>query len=191
MSSRRSTPVSAKKASKPKRLPTTSFLLEIGSEECRADDSAGYGATRRIDGRVVANQRLSHDQIQVFGTPRRLAVLVRGWPTGKRRPCRKRWVLPKPSRLMTRANRPKPPKGLRNHRAWTSANWRPGKRPKACTLRGQTGERVARGNGLDRTLPNLLQRLTFPKTMKWNVSGSGIHGLFVGWSRSWRAGPVL
>ncbi|MHB8416942.1 MAG: glycine--tRNA ligase subunit beta [Myxococcales bacterium] len=55
------------------------LLLELGSEELPAR-FVGPAAAQLRDGllALLAEARLSHGQVELFGTPRRLAVLVRG-----------------------------------------------------------------------------------------------------------------
>jgi len=55
------------------------FLLELGVEELPVQDLDGAMEQLRTNApQMFANSRLSFDDVQVFGTPRRLAVAVRG-----------------------------------------------------------------------------------------------------------------
>ncbi len=56
-----------------------SFLLEIGSEELPSHDvSDALVYLQEATPKFLADLRLSYDKIQVFGTPRRLVILVEG-----------------------------------------------------------------------------------------------------------------
>ena len=173
MSSRRSTPVSAKKASKPKRLPTTSFLLEIGSEELpwQMIRPAMSQLAELMTG-LLANQRLSHDQIQVFGTPRRLAVLVRGL-ANRQTPALQEALGPSKAVAFDAQGQPtKAAEGFAKSQGVDVGELETRETPKGvylCAVKQEKGLPAAMV--LTEHLPNLLQRLTFPKTMKWNVSG--------------------
>ena len=61
--------------------PLSTFLLEIGSEELPADFARqALPQLEQQLRRDLAEARLSHGSVQVFGTPRRLAVLVEDMP---------------------------------------------------------------------------------------------------------------
>ncbi len=173
MSSRRSTPVSAKKASKPKRLPTTSFLLEIGSEELpwQMIQPAMVQLAELMTG-LLANHRLSHDRIQVFGTPRRLAVLVQGL-AARQTPALQEALGPSKAVAFDAQGRPtKAAEGFAKSQGVDVGELETRETSKGvylCAVKREKGLPAA--TVLTAHLPYLLQRLTFPKTMKWNVSG--------------------
>jgi glycyl-tRNA synthetase beta chain len=62
--------------------PALPLLLEIGTEELPSSFvDAALAALPRIVADELANARLSHGEVQALGTPRRLAVLVKGCAT--------------------------------------------------------------------------------------------------------------
>ena len=173
MSSRRSTPVSAKKASKPKRLPTTSFLLEIGSEELpwQMIQPAMVQLAESMTG-LLATHRLSHDRIQAFGTPRRLAVLVQGL-AARQTPALQEALGPSKAVAFDAQGRPtKAAEGFAKSQGVDVGELETRETSKGvylCAVKREKG--LSAATVLTAHLPYLLQRLTFPKTMKWNVSG--------------------
>ena len=57
--------------------PTTSFLLEIGSEELPWQMiQPAMTQLAQLTERLLEDQRLSHGRVRSFGTPRRLSVIV-------------------------------------------------------------------------------------------------------------------
>lgn len=173
MSSRRSTPVSAKKASKPKRPPTTSFLLEIGSEELPWQMiQPAMAQLAELTAGLLANHRLSHDRIRVFGTPRRLAVLVQGL-ANRQTPALQEALGPSKAVAFDAQGRPtKAAEGFAKSQGVDVGELETRETPKGvylCAVKREKG--LPATTVLTEHLPHLLQRLTFPKTMKWNVSG--------------------
>ena len=173
MSSRRSTSVPAKKAPKPKRLPTTSFLLEIGSEELpwQMIRPAMVHLAELMTG-LLANHRLSHNQIQVFGTPRRLAVLVRGL-AARQTPALREALGPSKAVAFDAQGRPtKAAEGFAKSQGVDVGELETRETPKGvylCAVKREKGLPAAKV--FTEHLPGLLQQLTFPKTMRWNASG--------------------
>ena len=173
MSSRRSTPVSAKKASKPKRLPTTSFLLEIGSEELpwQMIQPAMTQLAELMAG-FLANHRLSHDRMRTFGTPRRLAVLVMGL-AAKQTPVVQETLGPSTAVAFDADGHPtKAAEGFAKSQGVAVGELETRETPKGvylCAVKREKGLPAAAV--LTGHLPGLLQQLTFPKTMRWNASG--------------------
>ena len=173
MSSRRSTPVSAKKASKPKRPPTTSFLLEIGSEELpwQVIQPAMAQLAQLMAG-LLETHRLSHDRIRTFGTPRRLAVLVQGL-ANRQPPALQEALGPSKAVAFDAQGRPtKAAEGFAKSQGVDVGELETRETPKGvylCAVKREKG--LPATTVLTEHLPHLLQRLTFPKTMKWNVSG--------------------
>ena len=163
----------AKKASKPKRLPTTSFLLEIGSEELpwQMIQPAMTQLAELTTG-LLANHRLSHDLVRTFGTPRRLAVLVEGLAT-KQTPALQEALGPSKAVAFDAQGRPtKAAEGFAKSQGVDVGELETRETPKGvylCAVKREKGLPAA--TVLTGHLPNLLQRLAFPKTMKWNASG--------------------
>lgn len=173
MSSRRSTPVPAKKAPNPKRLPTTSFLLEIGSEELPwqvIQPAMMQLATLMKD--FLANHRLSHDRIQAFGTPRRLAVLIEGLATMQPSTLRETLGPSKAVAFDAQGHPTKAAEGFAKSQGVGVSELETRDTPKGvylCAVKHENGLPAAKV--LTEHLPHLLPRLTFPKTMRWNASG--------------------
>ena len=173
MSSSRSTPVSAKKASKPKRPPTTSFLLEIGSEELPWQMiQPAMAQLAQLMAGLLETHRLSHDRIRTFGTPRRLAVLVQGL-ANRQTPALREALGPSKSVAFDAQGQPtKAAEGFAKSQGVDVGELETRETPKGvylCAVKREKGLPAA--TVLTEHLPNLLQRLTFPKTMKWNASG--------------------
>ena len=172
MSPRRSTPVSTNNLKK-NPFPTTSFLLEIGSEELpwQVIQPAMTQLAQLLEG-FLADHRLSHDRIRTFGTPRRLAVLVEGLAT------RQTAILQEtlgPSRAVAFDAQGYPTKAAEGFarsqgvdvNALQTRDTQKG--VYLCAVKQDKGLPAA--TVLTGHLPGLLQQLTFPKTMRWNASG--------------------
>src|SRR6185436_20355491 len=55
----------------------TTFVLEIGTEELPpADLDSALAQVKELAPKLLADARLTHGAIRVFGTPRRIALLV-------------------------------------------------------------------------------------------------------------------
>ena len=172
MSSRRPTSVSTK-APKPNRLPPTSFLLEIGSEELpwQMIQPGMTQLAELMDG-FLANHRLSHDRMRTFGTPRRLAVLVEGL-AAKQTPVVQEALGPSKAVAFDAQGHPtKAAEGFAKSQGVDVGELETRETPKGvylCAVKREKGLPAA--TVLTEHLPGLLQQLTFPKTMKWNASG--------------------
>ena len=155
------------------RLPTMSFLLEIGSEELpwQMIQPAMMQLAQLLEG-FLANHRLSHDSLRTFGTPRRLAVLVQGL-AAKQTPVVQETL--GPSKAVAFDAQGHPTKAAQGFAKSQGVDV--GELETRETSKGVYLCAVKREKGLPATtvltehLPGLLQRLTFPKTMKWNASG--------------------
>lgn len=158
---------------KPKRLPTTSFLLEIGSEELpwQMIQPAMAQLAELMTG-LLANHRLSHDRIQTFGAPRRLAVLVQGLAS-RQTPALQETLGPSKAVAFDAQGQPtKAAEGFAKSQGVAVGELETRETPKGvylCAVKRENGLPAAMV--LTEHLPHLLQRLTFPKTMKWNASG--------------------
>ena len=172
MSPRRSPPAST---TNPKRnpLPTTSFLLEIGSEELpwQMVRPAMAQLAQLMEG-FLANHRLSHGQIRTFGTPRRLAVLVRG-VAGKQTSILQETLGPSKAVAFDAQGHPtKAAEGFAKSQGVDVNALETRETAKGvylCAVKQEKGLPAAKV--LTEHLPGLLQQLTFSKTMKWNASG--------------------
>lgn len=162
-----------KKASKPKRLPTTSFLLEIGSEELpwqMIHPAMMQLANLMKD--FLENHRLFHDRIQTFGTPRRLAVLVQGLASKQTSTLREALGPSKAVAFDAQGQPTKAAEGFAKSQGVDVGDLETRETPKGvylCAVKRENGLPAA--TVLTERLPGLLQRLTFPKTMRWNASG--------------------
>ncbi len=150
------------------------LLLEIGTEELPYGDvEAALGQLRELAPKALAEARLSHGDIQVFATPRRLAVLVEG--VAARQPDAETVVKGPP------ANRAYDSGGAPTQAAVGFARGK-GVPVDALEVREMDGGRyvtaVVRETGrpaaqvLAEALPALIGRLQFEKTMRWNESGA-------------------
>lgn len=121
---------------------------------------------------LLANHRLSHDQIRVFGTPRRLAVLVRGL-ANRQTPALQEALGPSKAVAFDAQGQPtKAAEGFAKSQGVDVGELETRETSKGvylCAVKRENGLPAA--TVLTEHLPNLLQRLTFPKTMKWNASG--------------------
>ena len=174
MSSRRSTlnQVSTKDP-KRNRLPTTSFLLEIGSEELpwQMIQPAMTQLAQLLEG-FLANHRLSHDSLRTFGTPRRLAVLVKGL-AAKQTPVLQETLGPSKAVAFDAEGHPtKAAEGFAKSQGVDVGTLETRETPKGvylCAVKREKGSPAAKV--FTEHLPGLLRQLTFSKTMRWNASG--------------------
>ena len=172
MSSRRSTPAST---TNPKRnpFPTTSFLLEIGSEELpwQMIHPAMTQLAELMDG-FLANLRLSHDSIRTFGTPRRVAVLVQGLASRQTSVVQETLGPSKAVAFDAQGHPTKAAEGFAKSQGVAVNALETRETPKGvylCAVKLEKGGPAAKV--LTGHLPGLLQQLAFPKTMRWNTSG--------------------
>jgi glycyl-tRNA synthetase len=148
------------------------LLFEIGTEELPYGDvDSALGQLRELAPTALAEARLSHGDIQVFATPRRLAVLVEG--VAPRQPDAETVVKGPP------ANRAYDSGGAPTPAAVGFARGK-GVSVDALEVREMDGgsyvTAVVRETGrpaaqvLAEVLPALIGRLQFEKTMRWNES---------------------
>lgn len=155
------------------RLPTTSFLLEIGSEELpwQMIQPAMTQLAELMQG-FLAHHRLSHDSIRTFGTPRRLAVVVSGL-AAKQTPALQETLGPSKAVAFDAQGHPtKAAEGFAKSQGVAAGELETRETAKGvylCAVKQEKGLPAA--TVLTGHLPGLLQQLTFPKTMRWNASG--------------------
>ena len=155
------------------RHSTTSFLLEIGSEELpwQMIQPAMTQLSQLMEG-FLAHHRLSHDSLRTFGTPRRLAVLVMGLST-KQTPVVQETLGPSKAVAFDAEGHPtKAAEGFAKSQSVAVGELETRETPKGvylCAVKREKGLPAA--TVLTEHLPGLLQQLTFPKTMRWNASG--------------------
>ncbi|MBI4314748.1 MAG: glycine--tRNA ligase subunit beta, partial [Chloroflexi bacterium] len=145
------------------------LLFEIGTEELPAGDlDAAVGQLRELAPKMLAEARLAHGELRVFGTPRRLAVLAQG--VAPRQPDAERVVKGPPAdRAFDKDGKPTPAalgfakkngvpvEVLEKRDNYVVAVVRETGRPAAEVLR--------------EVLPKLTAAIKFDKTMRWNGSG--------------------
>ncbi|MCC6188110.1 MAG: glycine--tRNA ligase subunit beta [Anaerolineales bacterium] len=149
------------------------LLLEIGTEELPAADlDSAIAQLRELAPRRLAEARLAHGAVQVYGTPRRLALLVED-------------VAPRQADSETLVKGPPANRAYDSGGAPTPAAVgfarSKGVSVGALEVRELDGGRyvtaVVRETGrpapavLAELLPDLIARLRFEKTMRWNASG--------------------
>ncbi len=158
------------------QLPITNpqtLLLEIGTEELpSADLDSALAQLRELAPKLLNEARLSHGPVSVYGTPRRLAVLVA--EVAPRQPDNESVVKGPP------ANRAYDSGGAPTPAAQGFARSK-GVSVDALEVREIDGGRyvtaVVREAGrpapavLAELLPALIGKLQFDKTMRWNASG--------------------
>ena len=172
MPSRRSTPVPAKQP-KRRRLPTMSFLLEIGSEELPWQMiQPAMTQLAELMERFLAHHRLSHGSIRTFGTPRRLAVLVSGL-AARQTSALQETLGPSKAVAFDAQGRPrKAAEGFAKSQGVDVSQLETRETAKGvylCAVKREKG--LPATTVLTEHLPGLLQQLTFSKTMRWNASG--------------------
>ena len=155
------------------RLPTTSFLLEIGSEELpwQMIQPAMTQLAQLLEG-FLANHRLSHDSIRTFGTPRRLAVFVRGLTVKQTSVVQETLGPSKAVAFDAQGHPTKAAQGFAKSQGvgvGTLETRETSKGVYLCAVKREKGLPAAKV--FTEHLPGLLQQLTFPKTMRWNASG--------------------
>ena len=157
-----------------KPLPKTSFLLEIGSEELpwQMIQPAMTQLAQLLEG-FLENHRLSHDRMRTFGTPRRVAVLVEGLATTQTSVLQETLGPSKAVAFDTDGRPTKAAEGFAKSQGVGVNALETRDTPKGvylCAVKQEKGLPAA--TVLTEHLPNLLQQLTFPKTMRWNASGA-------------------
>ena len=149
------------------------LLLEIGTEELpSADLDSALAQLKELAPKLLGEARLTHGAVSVYGTPRRLAVLVAG--VAPRQPDNESVVKGPP------ANRAYDSGGAPTPAAVGFARSK-GVSIDALEVRELDGGRyvtaVVRDVGrpapavLAELLPALIAKLQFDKTMRWNASG--------------------
>ena len=121
---------------------------------------------------LLENHRLFHDRIQTFGTPRRLAVLVQGLASKQTSTLREALGPSKAVAFDAQGQPTKAAEGFAKSQGVDVGDLETRETPKGvylCAVKRENGLPAA--TVLTERLPGLLQRLTFPKTMRWNASG--------------------
>ncbi|MFN8496285.1 MAG: glycine--tRNA ligase subunit beta [Anaerolineae bacterium] len=145
------------------------FVFELGTEELPAADlDVALATLRAAAPKALDEARLAYDSLQIEGTPRRLAVMVKG--LAPRQPDRQVEVFGPPAAAAFKDGQPTQAAigFARSQGAAVEAievREREGKRY-AAVVRSETG-RSAR-EVLAEVLPKLIGGITFGKAMRWN-----------------------
>jgi glycyl-tRNA synthetase len=156
------------------QLPITNnpqtLLFEIGVEELPAGDvDAALGQLRELAPKMLAEARLTHGELKVYGTPRRLAVMAK--ELSPRQPDAERIVRgPAADRAFDKDGKP-----TQAASGFAKKNNVP---VEALEVRDNYVVAVIRETGkpavevLSGLLPQLIAAVKFDKTMRWNASGA-------------------
>ncbi len=163
--------VKAKAVSKP-QPKTVPFLLEIGTEELPSavlpqalEDLANLGQ------RLFADSRLKYESLRTVGTPRRLALLVKGVEPQQASLTQEILGPPVSAALDASGQPTKAALGFAKSQGVSVDQLRIKETPKGAYMavethqRGQSAKRV-----ITEVLPQILSKLAFPKAMRWNAS---------------------
>jgi glycyl-tRNA synthetase len=148
------------------------FLLEIGSEELPADDvPTAVSQLQTLVPNLLDELRISHEGIQIYGTPRRLVVLVRNM-AGRQANLQTELTGPPAERAFDAEGNPtKAAEGFARSRGLAVSDLRVeeigGRRYVVATL-FETGQPSAAV--LAERLGELIAAIKFPKSMRWNAS---------------------
>lgn len=148
---------------------TNDFLLEIGTEEI----PAGYiqpalEAMATMLEKTLADQRVSHGTIKTMGTPRRLTWLIREVADRQKSQTVKITGPPKQAAFDEAGNPTKAALGFARAQGVNVEELQVKQTPRGEYLvlsRRQPG--VATGDMLAGMLPELIQNIPFPKSMRW------------------------
>ncbi len=150
-----------------------SLLLEIGTEELPALDlDAAVEQLRANAPQMLSTSRLSFDDVQVFGTPRRLVVYVRGLTPAQ--PDMERTIKGPPAdRAFDERGQPtKSALGFAKAQEMDVADLQQREydgKNYVVALKTEQGRPAA--EVLAEVLPELIASLRFTKSMRWNASG--------------------
>ncbi|MFO7541015.1 MAG: glycine--tRNA ligase subunit beta [Chloroflexota bacterium] len=146
------------------------FLLEIGSEEMPVDDvTSGVTQLQSLVPRLLRDLRLTHGLVEVFGTPRRLVVLIHNLE-GRQTDLETEVKGPPADRAFTADGRPtKAAIGFARGKGIDVADLRiveeGDKRYVAAVVREEGRPTAA---VLAEMLPELIASIKFQKSMRWN-----------------------
>ena len=155
-------------------VESADLLFEIGSEELPpADVRLGINQLRKGLEERLATERLTYDEIQVTGTPRRLVAFVRA--LSGRQPDQEQWVRG-PAARSAYDDSGKPTRALEGFCRGQ------GVQPDAVEKREdekgveyvyahRKDPGLPAGERLVELLPDLLSGISFPKTMRWGSDG--------------------
>ncbi|RMH07453.1 MAG: glycine--tRNA ligase subunit beta [Nitrospirae bacterium] len=152
---------------------TATLLVEIGTEELPwhmiepALHQLGY-----LFGQVLERERLPHGEIQTFGTPRRLSVLVTDLVAGQAPQSQEVWGPPQAVAFDAHGHPTQAAYGFAKSQGVQVADLVVRETPKGryvCVVKEQPGRRTP--ELMAEAIPQVILGLTFPKAMKWNDTG--------------------
>jgi glycyl-tRNA synthetase beta chain len=159
-------------ATSPERSSRADLLFEIGTEELPAAYLDGAIAQLRDDAqRLLGEAHLDAQSTETFGTPRRLVLLVRGLDATQRHPAEE--IRGPSAQAASRDGKP-------SDALLGFLRSRGGELSQIKTVDTGKGEyvylvkperRTPAASALPGLLATLVQRLRFPKTMRWDASG--------------------
>lgn len=165
---------SQRKRSRPKVTESRrDFVLEIGTEELPYQFIApALRLLQDLTERLLAEQRLAFEALSTAGTPRRLAVEVRGLATGQASAVKEAMGPPKSAAYDSTGQPTKAALGFAASQGVSVSDLEVRRMPKGeylFAVKQETGEPTE--SVLRAQLPHLIQSLSFPKAMKWNETG--------------------
>ncbi|HSE57938.1 MAG TPA: glycine--tRNA ligase subunit beta [Nitrospiraceae bacterium] len=153
--------------------PRRDFVLEIGTEELPYQFIApALRSLQDLTARLLAEQRLAFEAVSTAGTPRRLAVEVRGLATGQASAVKEAMGPPKSAAYDSSGQPTKAALGFAASQGVSVSDLEVRRMPKGeylFAVKQETGEPTE--SVLRAQLPLLIQSLSFPKAMKWNETG--------------------
>lgn len=148
-------------------------MLEIGTEELPYQFIApALRSLQDLTERMLAEQRLAFDSVTTAGTPRRLAVEVRGLATRQASAVKEVMGPPKSAAYDGAGQPTKAALGFAASQGVSVSDLEVRRMPKGeylFAVKQETGEPA--DAALRAQLPQLIQGLSFPKAMKWNDTG--------------------
>ncbi len=145
------------------------FYLEIGTEEIPTSYiQPALEAMRNLVTNYLKDQRISHGEAIVGGTPRRLSLAIRD--VAEKQEARTVEIIgpPKSIAFDANGNPTKAASGFANAQGMDVTDLEVKETPKGeylCVVREELGQPTL--DILQKFLPNMIARIPFPKTMRW------------------------
>ena len=162
----------ANKKSQSSASKTTSFLLEIGTEELPSQFiKPALDSLATLMKHLFHDQRISHGDIQILGTPRRLAVVVNELDPRQSSVNLEVFGPPTSAAYDASGQPTQAAKGFAKAQGLAVEQLQTSETPKGpyvCAVTHQSGKLTK--DVLRENIPQLLQQLSFPKSMRWNVT---------------------
>lgn len=149
------------------------FVLEIGTEELPYQFIApALRSLQELTERLLVEQRLTFEAVSTVGTPRRLAVEVRSLATKQTSAVKEVMGPPKSAAYDGTGQPTKAALGFAASQGVSVSDLEVRQMPKGEYLFAVKQEAGDATEAVLRTqLPQIIQRLSFPKAMKWNETG--------------------